>query len=63
MLNNVQINNFKKNGFIIIPNFLNSHEIKALQNSLDISRKKRLNKEIYISIDDQNIVDFLCNKN
>ena len=62
MLNKVQINNFKKNGFIIIPNFLNSHEIKALQNSVDISREKKLKKEIYVSIDDQNIVDFLCNK-
>ena len=41
MLNKAQINNFKKNGFIMIPNFLNSHEIKALQNSLDISREKK----------------------
>ena len=62
MLNNGQMKNFKKDGYIVIPNFLNSNETEALQDSIKVQREKKLVNETHISIDDQNIVNLLCNK-
>jgi len=63
MLNSNQIINFKKNGYIVLPNFLDSNETKKLQNSVTEQREKKSKNEIYNSLEDENIWNFLCNKN
>ena len=62
MLSDLQVSNFKKNGYIVIPKFLSSKQTKDLQNSLQLQRMKKSKNDIYVSIDDDNVLDFLCNE-
>ena len=63
MLSDLQISNFKKNGYIVIPQFLNSKQTKDLQSSLELQRIKKSKNDINVSIDDEKVLDFLCNNN
>lgn len=62
MLSDLQVSNFKKNGYIVIPQFLSSKQTKDLQSSLELQRIKKSKNDIYVSIDDENVLDFLCNE-
>ena len=62
MLSEAQIKNFKKDGYIVVPKFLNSDETQKLLNSIKIQREKRSKNDIHISIDDENVLNFLCNE-
>lgn len=62
MLSDLQVSNFKKNGYIVIPQFLNSKQTKDLQISLELQKNKKSKNDIYVPIDDDNVLDFLCNE-
>ncbi len=61
MIDETKIKEFKENGYLVIPNFLKSEEVKKLQSSVIDYRKKKDKNEAYISIDDENILNLLCN--
>ena len=63
MLSEKQINNFKRNGYIVIPNFLDQEEIGELSTSLEESKNTQQKKTNYNVLDDEKVWDFLCNKN
>ena len=55
MLSEKQINNFKKNGYIVIPNFLDQEEIGELSTSLEESKNTLQKKLNYNVLDDEKV--------
>ena len=62
ILNQEQIDNFKKDGHIVIKNFMRHDEINKLLKSFEESKKAHQEKKVYNVIDDERIWEFLCNK-
>ena len=55
MLSEKQINNFKKNSYIVIPNFLDQEEIGELSTSLEESKNTLQKKLNYNVLDDEKV--------
>lgn len=63
MISETKIKKFKENGYLVIPNFLKFEEVTKLQSSVTDYRKKKDKNEPYVSLDDENILNLLCNDN